>query len=278
MLLIACMRRTLCLLGLTMGLWGCIEQVDNPAQGIFGPEVKEVALEVDYQAEAEPWTGPLMGHGRAWDLLVLNIAALFEKGPSRRLAIPTALEHMQPIAPAPADSFSRAEIWDIAQQYRDDNSTTERRVLYVVFLDGYLREDGEQRPEILGISLRDRGVIAMFSPVMRATSKLSEQTALIHELGHALGLVNIGLDMISPHYDNTNGPHCDNTDCVMFRVNRDSAMKSLYLGKLNHGKQPVLFCDQCMMDAESAMYQECLPTPPAHPGQLSAASATTGAP
>lgn len=45
---------------------------------------------------------------------------------------------------------------------------------------------------------------------------LIETSTIRHELGHILGLVNIGTPLISDHEDETNTRHCNVVDCLMF--------------------------------------------------------------
>ncbi len=88
-------------------------------------------------------------------------------------------------------------------------STQTRRSYYLLFLNGLFDDDGSGKgnPNILGVSLGDTGVIAIFKPVIDGTRqtaldtetpKLVEQLTLIHEFGHAAGLVDNGMPMASP--------------------------------------------------------------------------------
>jgi predicted Zn-dependent protease len=45
-----------------------------------------------------------------------------------------------------------------------------------------------------------------------------ETVVMNHELGHILGLVNIGTNMVTPHQDPdaSHGRHCENTSCLMY--------------------------------------------------------------
>lgn len=62
--------------------------------------------------------------------------------------------------------------------------------------------------------------VAMFKPainnITNATErKHIEQKILTHEIGHAIGLVDAGITMVSNHLSNT-GKHCSNASCVMY--------------------------------------------------------------
>ncbi|REC41874.1 zinc metalloprotease [Chryseobacterium pennipullorum] len=75
----------------------------------------------------------------------------------------------------------------------------------------------------LGIAYRNTSV-ALFGKVIRDNSgglgqtsrtKL-EATILEHELGHLLGLVDLGSPMQTQHKDSANGNHCNDKNCLMY--------------------------------------------------------------
>lgn len=43
-----------------------------------------------------------------------------------------------------------------------------------------------------------------------------ESTVLQHELGHILGLVDLGSPMVTNHIDAAHGNHCNNSNCLMY--------------------------------------------------------------
>lgn len=45
-----------------------------------------------------------------------------------------------------------------------------------------------------------------------------ESNVLKHEMGHLLGLVNVGTPLQSDHKDHKHGKHCSNTQCLMYHV------------------------------------------------------------
>ena len=74
---------------------------------------------------------------------------------------------------------------------------------------------------ILGINLDGTPTIAIFKPVIESASNsrtekaLIEQSTIVHEIGHAIGLVNKGVRATTAHHDTANGAHCTNEGCVM---------------------------------------------------------------
>ncbi len=70
-------------------------------------------------------------------------------------------------------------------------------------------------------------VIAMFKDVIASTNSLTnpntsryvEQSTIVHEVAHAIGLVNNGISLTSAHQDSPHGAHCTNDRCVMYYTN-----------------------------------------------------------
>ena len=84
------------------------------------------------------------------------------------------------------------------------------------------------------------------------TSKYIEQSTLVHEMGHALGLVNTGLPMDVAHQDTAHGPHCNNPDCVMYWLNEGASDLRGYIIRLllpGNTRFPILFDDKCLEDS-----------------------------
>ncbi|MCB9554153.1 MAG: hypothetical protein H6705_20180, partial [Myxococcales bacterium] len=235
---------------------GPVEHVGRA--GLFAPTVERFTVEVDYAPGAAPYVeiGGLLNRRDAWEIFEVNVEALFAAAP-RELVIPRALAEMQalPAAAAPPGDYSSARIRELARTWRETPSAGPARSVYVVFLDGYYADDAGRRPTVLGISLGDTGIIALFKPVIDGTSDaaLVEQTTLVHEFGHAAGLVANGLALSEPHHDAEHGAHCDNRDCVMYYLNESSATIGGFVGDLL-GQSPVrvLFGDACLADAHAA--------------------------
>jgi hypothetical protein len=99
----------------------------------------------------------------------------------------------------------------------------------------------------------------MFKDVIESTNVLLqpnvvryvEQSTLIHELAHSIGLVDNGVHMASAHKDASHGAHCDNPDCVMFWQNdgsqdaADFAQQKLLTGS------SILFDAKCLADVDA---------------------------
>ena len=193
---------------------------------LFSKSITSVTIEIDYSVDAEPYTGSVDGIGDVWGLFRANVVRVFEKS-SKKLVVPTTLEGMEALHDIRGRSFSAAQILKIADVHRDTKNTASAASFYVIWLPGHFSEDGKVLNDVLGVSIGDTGVIAMFKEVVvtasaRAAlnvSRFIEQSTLIHEFGHSIGLVNSGISLTSAHQDTRHDAHCTNTACAMFWEN-----------------------------------------------------------
>jgi hypothetical protein len=224
---------------------------------LFSDAIERVVVEVDYAAGAAPYTGNLAGFGETWGLFGSNAAALFA---DKQLVVPTTLADMQALDDVNGASFDRQALRAIASRHRNEQSGNGSASYYVLFVDGFW-DDGEQVKDwVLGVSLQNDGLIAMFKPVIEDlgsvpgphVEKIVEQATLIHEFGHAIGLVNNGLAMVSDHQDDDNGVHCSNSDCVMYFeiAGRSGAME--FVQSKVKGAGNVLWGPECLDDVAAA--------------------------
>ena len=101
-------------------------------------------------------------------------------------------------------------------------------------------------------------MIPIFKPLVESSGlseagrRFGEQATLIHEVGHALGLVNSELTMQSPHQDSEHGAHCDEEECVMFWANEGpSELIGFVQNDLASGKT-LLFDANCISDVRGS--------------------------
>ena len=136
-------------------------------------------------------------------------------------------------------------------------------------MNGYYSKDGQRNNAVLGVSVGDSGVIAVFKPAMQdnldtlvgpidspadklalaINSRLIEQMVMLHELGHAVGLVNDGLPMSAKHQDDGHGHHCSNPNCLMYWMNsRFNSVRQFVTTHITSDASSV-FDDACLADA-----------------------------
>lgn len=217
-----------------------------------------LVFEVDYQKGAEPYIDAGAFQGEPWDLFELNMKALFNYAPTD-LKIPKTLSAMGSIPATDRDRFTLQEIAELSKKYQDTENRGPERVIHIMFLNGRSVDDAGNDEEVLGLSIAGSNVIAMFKPVIEAQSsrypELVEQGTLIHEVGHAAGLVNAGLPMVGDHLDRNadhGKAHCENRDCVMYWEFEGGAGVDNRLRALLERDSQILFGDECRTDADAA--------------------------
>ncbi len=235
---------------------GCSTTPQNDVASIFRSDVDEVILEVDYQEGAAPFVGDFRNGTQVWGLTEDNANALFGAS-SAMLDIPTTLDDMEEIEVASEQAFGSADIVEIAEANRSPLNSDARRGIYVVFLDGFFERNGTPQRQVLGVSINGRGIIAMFKPVIESAAPAPlrafvEQSVLIHEFGHAVGLVNSGLPLTSDHHDAENGAHCTNRQCVMYHQNEGISDIIEFAVRVRETGSNVLFGEECVDDALAA--------------------------
>jgi len=86
----------------------------------------------------------------------------------------------------------------------------------LIFVDG-AGEQSEHEDDRLGIAFSAHQV-AVFSETVANHAPRAEQleaAVALHEVGHLLGLVNLGAPLTAPHADPLNLVHCRNNGCLM---------------------------------------------------------------
>ena len=231
-----------------------------PASALYGPAIKRVVFEIDYVPGAEPYTGTIAGFGDIWGLFDTNVRRLFE-GSEKQIELPTTLDAMEKLDGVSGATFSGEAILELAKAHRDRKSSGDTATFYFVWLDGHYDDGTKVRDDVLGVSLGDTGVIAMFMPVIAASGgplpglgveKYVEQATAIHELGHAAGLVDNGIPMAAPHQDEEHGAHCTNQDCVMFFAVEGTNGAIDFVKKAVITNDVTLWGSECLADAAAA--------------------------
>jgi hypothetical protein len=119
-------------------------------------------------------------------------------------------------------SYSTQDIADIENQYREEFTTPDQLAIYFFFADShYAGNTGNG--QVLGQAYWNTSMVVFGKTVQDLSGGLGqpsqatlESVILNHELGHILGLVNVGTEMVTNHQDAPHGAHCTNTNCLMY--------------------------------------------------------------
>ncbi|MEO6452725.1 MAG: M12 family metallo-peptidase [Ginsengibacter sp.] len=130
------------------------------------------------------------------------------------------------------------DIASIEQNNRTTFSSGNQISVYILFADA-----GYSDPKVLGVAYRNTS-LCLFAKIINnnsgaigQVSRTKLETAVLeHEIGHILGLVDIGSPMQTNHKDGAHGNHCNNTNCLMYYTSETTDL----LGFLVTGNIPVL--------------------------------------
>lgn len=236
--------------------WASTGCGQNSGVSPFAASTSGIHVEIAYMQEAEPYTGRFAQGADYWSLGQANLDALF---PAKTIRLPSRLEKMSVLPASDRSSFSSEDILSIAATVPDTRQHGEARFI-VLWLDGTFVESGEPQPQVLGVSLGGTDVVALFKPVI-AGSELGrriglaafvEQSTFVHEIGHAIGLVNAGLPLTSDHHDEEHGAHCTNRNCVMYYLNEGLLDIREFAERFMETGETVFFGPECLADVAAA--------------------------
>lgn len=234
---------------------------DNPS--VFFSTMTSMTVEIAYEPGAEPYTGnapAALGGYPLWQFVRDNLQTLFV-GRTITVTVPTTIEEMSAIPAQNKTSFTDSDILAIAGAYRKGRSTATTGSFFLVLLNGYYNLNGAQNTSVIGVNIAGTTVTALFKPVILSTAlgttlatvpKYVELSTAVHEVGHALGLVNNGIPLFSQHQDAANGKHCNNALCVLYYQNDGVVgLKNFVTNFVITGSTTTLYDENCRNDAKN---------------------------
>ncbi len=213
-------------------------------------------VRVFYEPNAEPYAGKFINGNDVWGFLEKNLKDLYQdKRPGLEFVIPKKLSEMNLISAQGRSTWDANSLLNLRDQVGFGKSTSTQGQLAIFFLNGFY----EGNAGIIGIHLGGTTVIGIFKDVIKGmtmtegqqTKNFVEQITVVHEIGHALGLVNLGVAPQSAHHSSEHPGHCTNDQCVMFWANRGKeGMMDFVRSFITTGKTTV-FGNQCLVDFQA---------------------------
>lgn len=243
------MRALAALALLPLALAGCLQGLigggePSPADYVSDRTYKTWVVEVDHSSGATPDQGLL-------DFVKGRLNGVVKKDS-------ITFQMDETLATDAGKAWSDADVQALGAQHANLQTGGTQVVTHLLFLTGHSADDsGNSR--VLGITF-GHGLIAIFSDSVSASCQAALplfacdptpyfRSVLVHEFGHAIGLVNNGAPMQSPHEASTCNNHPDqhhstNQGSVMF-CNVES---SLAFGLFGSGGPPNDFDDNDRAD------------------------------
>ena len=186
---------------------------------------KKVIVEIQYMQDFEPTQAAIN-----------NLKTFMEQ----RLNKPEGITIKQKQIPASGKAtYTVNEIADIESQNREEFTTPDQLAIYFLFADNPSASNTSSG-KVLGQAYWNTSMVVYEKTVQELSGDLTqpsqatlETVILDHELGHILGLVNVGTAMVTNHQDSdaSHGAHCNNTNCLMYwGVETDDVVKNLLGG------------------------------------------------
>jgi hypothetical protein len=218
--------------------------------------VESITVNVAYEPDAKPYAGTPPGSPdfEYWSLLDLNLEALFTSRINKpEISVPRELSEMKEIRKIGRESWTVNQIVELSNDVWDISETRESAEYYVLFLNGHYNDGKAVQEYAIGLSLGDTPIITIFKDVIADSGyalfdrAVMEQGTLVHEFGHCMGLVDLGVPMINDHQDPEHEYHCKNGNCAMNWLYEDGDMTTFSLQFINTGSV-LMYCDECLAD------------------------------
>lgn len=144
------------------------------------------------------------------------------------------------------------EIVEIESNIRTKYNNGNTLALFLFFADGGSSTDAGNQ-FTLGSAYRNTSFVMYESTIQDLSGGIGqpnrvdlETTVIEHELGHLLGIVNLGSPMQSDHEDAAHPKHCTNPDCLMYW----QAESNNVIGMMAGGNVPQLDAN-CLADLQA---------------------------
>ena len=148
--------------------------------------------------------------------------------------------------------FTTQEISDIESNVRTEYNNGDALKLHLLFLNGNSQDDNGDS-KILGVAYRNTSCVLYENTIQTNSDQIGEPsrvdletTVILHEIGHILGLVNIGSPMQNNHVDTAHNGHCNVTQCLMYWQIENTGV----IDMMANGNVPALDAN-CILDLQA---------------------------
>lgn len=240
--------------------FSCTQVINDPAgtqavnsQIIFSDSVTQFKVSVFYEAGADPYTGILTLTNTTWDVTRVSYEQLFSTHTGRTVSVPTTLGAMTAIADQNKTTWTGIELLDLAKQIAPSLSTGTTVNMTVIFLNGLYNGSNST----LGVQFTGYPYAFVFKDVVTGVGggataqRYIEQATVVHEIGHAVGLVNNGVPMVVGHEDSAHKHHSTNTNCVMYWAVTSTTDILTFVGNYVTGNALNLFGSESLQDGRA---------------------------
>lgn len=222
-------------------------------RSVFSDGVTDFSVQVFYETGAEPYVGNIgLTANQTWDITKSSYTALFSTHTGRTITVPSTLAQMTSIGTQNQSSWSSSQLISLGSTYAQTSSATQSKVT-VIFVKGLY----EGNANILGLHFTGYPFVFVFKDVVTSvggdpvSQRYVEQGTVVHEVGHAIGLVNLGLPMVTDHEDGSHVHHTTDTDCVMYWAVTSKSNVLNSLADFITGNQLNLFGSKALSDGRA---------------------------
>lgn len=210
------------------------------SKSIFSDSVTSFRIKVFYEPNAIPYSGSIGPAGaNTWDIAQASYENLFKSHTGRVISVPRSVSEMTQISAQNRSVWTQDELVTLAKSLAPALSSGSEITVSAIFLSGKYNNDSS----VLGIQFSGYPFAFVFKDVVIAVGggsvaqKYVEQATLVHEIGHAVGLVNAGLPMYENHEDPAHPHHSTDADDVMYwQIGSRSDILSFVIGAMNSGR------------------------------------------
>lgn len=223
---------------------------------LYFKSTPKIVVEVYYEPGAEPYTGMTVSGMNYWKILEDNLTSIFQyRSSAPVLVVPRAMNEFNALPAQNKTEWLGTDILQLSSQHRQVEPSASEAHFYLYFVKGYYSTGSGPLTNVIGVSLGGTPIIALFKDVIEASGgtvvkKYVEQSTMVHEIGHALGFVNNGVPMVTPHQDTAHGAHTTNSNCVMYWQNEGASDLSQFVQHYITSGSTVMWGPEVLQDAQ----------------------------